>query len=229
MYMSQTGSGTTDYLTQRTVLAKDSPGVVGLATANVALSSIFDEVESQDITIASLYVTQGSIYDEAKSQNVSLGSIVTETESIDIALGTFQITQASILSELEPLDITLSSIYDESQSIYTALGSIDIALGSILAAVEVAAAPSIYNITMATADKEYLQALPSNTKQFEFRCRGDYDVRFAYETLKVGTPTAPYRTLEAKQTKFQQQLNTEATLYIACSTDSQIVELEVWV
>lgn len=237
--MAQTGSGTIDYLTQRVLLAKDSPGVVGLATANVTLGSILNEVASQDITFASLYITQGSIYDEVQSIDIALGSIDTTLGSILTEEINENVSLGSIVGAVESMDVTIASlfvaqgsIYDETQSIDIALASLSITQGSILTAVEsvdAAVTPSLYNISLITADTEYEQAFPSNTKQFEFRLRGDYDIRFAYEMLKVATPTAPYRTLEAKQTKFQQQLNAAATLYVACATAGQIVELEVWV
>lgn len=103
-------------------------------------------------------------------------------------------------------------------------------LTAISAGISDATTPTLYNVTMTTADTEYSQALPANTKQFEFRCRGNYDMRFAYATGKVATPTAPYRTLSAGQTKYQNDIDlTSITLYVACSQALQVVELEVWV
>ena len=55
--------------------------------------------------------------------------------------------------------------------------------------------PTVYNVTLTVADTEYSQALTANTREFRFRCRTLYDVRYAFVTGKVATPTAPYLTL----------------------------------
>ena len=86
--------------------------------------------------------------------------------------------------------------------------------------------PVVYNKTMTSADTEYSQALPAGTKAFTMQCRGDYDVRFAYVTGKVATPTAPYMTLKAGQNYFEDRLNlTSKTVYLACATASQVMEI----
>lgn len=92
-----------------------------------------------------------------------------------------------------------------------------------------ATTPTVYNITMTLANTEYGQALPAATKKFEFRCRGAFDIRYSYETGRVATPTAPYRTLASGITEYQTDLNlTGVTLYVACGNAAQVVELEVW-
>jgi len=92
-----------------------------------------------------------------------------------------------------------------------------------------ATTPTVYNITMTSADTEYSQALPDNTKSITFQCRGDYDIRFAFVTNKVATPTAPYMTLKAGQNYFENKINLSSkTLYLACATASQITEIICW-
>ena len=93
----------------------------------------------------------------------------------------------------------------------------------------VSATPTDYNIDLTLADTEYSQALPVNTEKFEFWCRGAYDIRFAFITGKVATPTASYLTLKAGTYAEEDNLNLAATtLYLACGTAAQIVELLVW-
>jgi len=94
----------------------------------------------------------------------------------------------------------------------------------------VATTPTVYNVTMTTANTEYSQALPANTKILEFRCQSTgYATRFAFETGKVAAPTAPYRSLDAGEVKTLDGLNlTSKTLYFACSTAAQVMEIECW-
>lgn len=90
--------------------------------------------------------------------------------------------------------------------------------------------PTIYNVTMTDADTEYSQVLPANTRLLEFRCQ-DLGVatRFAYETGKVATPTAPYRVLGAGEVKTLEGLNlVSKTLYFACASAGKIMEIECW-
>jgi len=88
---------------------------------------------------------------------------------------------------------------------------------------------SEYNITMTNADTEYSQALPTNTKIIQFQCRGDYDVRYAFTTGKVATPTAPYFTLKAGCTAQEDSISLSGkTIYFACSTAAQVIELLVF-
>jgi len=95
--------------------------------------------------------------------------------------------------------------------------------------VEKATGETSYNVTLASADTEYSQALPANTKRISFRCRTNYDVRFAFETGKVATPTAPYSTLKAGREYTEYDLDLAAvTLYLASSQAGVVVELECW-
>ena len=89
--------------------------------------------------------------------------------------------------------------------------------------------PTIYNVTLTSANTEYSQALPANTREFRFMCRTLFDVRFAYTTGKVATPTAPYMTLGAGLNYFSDYNNLSSqTLYFASSTAGVVVELEVF-
>ena len=90
--------------------------------------------------------------------------------------------------------------------------------------------PTVYNISIASADTEYSQALPSSTREFRFRCRTLFDVRYSFETGKVATPTAPYLTLPAGSDYISDNDDlTAETLYLASSEAGVVVELEIWV
>lgn len=57
--------------------------------------------------------------------------------------------------------------------------------------------PTVYNVTLTSADTEYSQAMVTNCRRFEFQARTDVAVRFAYVTGKVAGPANPYVTLKA--------------------------------
>lgn len=98
-------------------------------------------------------------------------------------------------------------------------------------AIGAATIPTIYNVPMTLADTEYSQALPANTKIVEFREQGmSSKIRYAFETGKVATPTAPYRSLNIGEVKTVEGLSLAAvTLYFACSIVGKVMEIEVWV
>ena len=92
-----------------------------------------------------------------------------------------------------------------------------------------ATTPTVYNVTLTNANTEYSQALPVNTKELRFRCRTLYDVRFAWVTGKVATPTEPYLTLPAGSDYWSDRNDLSSqTLFFASSTAGVVCELEVW-
>lgn len=96
--------------------------------------------------------------------------------------------------------------------------------------VEVGTDPIIYNITMTSADTEYSQAFPLNTKKFLFRCRDATVIRFAFETGKVAGPIEPYFTLPINESHKEDFVDLNGiVLYVACGVDAKVVELLVWV
>ena len=88
-----------------------------------------------------------------------------------------------------------------------------------------------YNKTLTSADTEYSQALPTNCRGFEFQSRTEADVRFAFATGKVATPTAPYMTLKAGDYYVSfplSQGSSPETLYLASATAGVVVEILAW-
>ena len=91
--------------------------------------------------------------------------------------------------------------------------------------------PTIYNVTLTDADTQYSQALPSNARFFEFQCLTAFDVRFAFETGKVATPTTPYLTLKSGGYYYSPEVNQGAspsTLYLASSEAAVVVQILAW-
>ena len=94
---------------------------------------------------------------------------------------------------------------------------------------DISTKPTAYNITLTLANTEYSQLLPSGIKELRFRCRTLYDVRFAWETGKVATPTAPYLTLPAGSDYFSDKKDISGKkIYLASSQAGVIIELSVW-
>ncbi len=89
--------------------------------------------------------------------------------------------------------------------------------------------PTVTNITLTDADTEFSQLLPSGTRDARFRCRTLFVIRFAFETGKVATPTAPYLTLPAGSDYITDRNDISGkTLFFASSEAGVIVELETW-
>jgi hypothetical protein len=85
--------------------------------------------------------------------------------------------------------------------------------------------PTCFNVTLTNADTEYSQTL-TDCKMVEFQARTSVDIRFAFVTGKVATPTAPYMTLKAGQWYYYEGKPT--TLYLASSTGGTVVEVLQW-
>jgi len=91
--------------------------------------------------------------------------------------------------------------------------------------------PTIYNVTLTSADTEYSQAISPNAKKFTLQCRSNADIRLAYVSGKVATPTAPYYTVKAGHIYWEDNLDTSmttTTLYLASSDAGVVVEIIVW-
>lgn len=87
-----------------------------------------------------------------------------------------------------------------------------------------------YNITLTSADTEYSQALPANTKKIEFWSRGKYAFRHSFVTGKVAGPTEPYLTAftnSAYESPGTANL-TSKTIYFATDVPGDVIEMRVW-
>ena len=82
--------------------------------------------------------------------------------------------------------------------------------------------------TLIVADTEYSVALPSSTRELRFRCRTLYDIRYAWETDKVATPTDPYATVSAGlEYRSDKKDLTGKILYLASSQAGVVVEISI--
>jgi hypothetical protein len=89
--------------------------------------------------------------------------------------------------------------------------------------------PTVYNITLTLINTEYSRLLPSGTREIRFRCRTIHDIRYAFVTGKVATPTEPYLTLPAGSDYHSDENDLSGkTVYFASSQAGVVVEVEVW-
>jgi len=91
--------------------------------------------------------------------------------------------------------------------------------------------PTTINKTLTSADTEYSVDL-TGVRQFSMQCRTASDVRFAFETGKVATSTAPYATMKSGST-FDSPSPISGTkfsgsIYLANAAGSVVVELVLW-
>ena len=104
---------------------------------------------------------------------------------------------------------------------------------SIVIATVVAAVgnyPAVYNLTLTNADTEYSQTLSGGIRKFTVQCRTNNNIRYAFASGYVATPTAPYGTIKAGSVYWEDGLKTTGNriLYFASSTAAVVVEITVW-
>lgn len=88
---------------------------------------------------------------------------------------------------------------------------------------------TLYNVTLTNVNTEYSQALPTTCRRLSFQCRASKDVRFAFVTGKVATPTAPYYTLKANTTYDSGPIHlASGTIYFAGTQAGNVMEVEAW-
>ncbi len=89
------------------------------------------------------------------------------------------------------------------------------------------------NLTLTDANFEYSAALPGGCQHFSFQCRTAFDIRFAFVTGKVATPTAPYLTLKSGGSfSSPEKLSLAAgfeTIYFASAQAGVVVEIIPWI
>lgn len=91
--------------------------------------------------------------------------------------------------------------------------------------------PTTVNQTLTDANTEYSVALPAGCRYFRMQCRTAADVRYAFETGKVATPTAPYNTMKSGtvyQTPEKFMASPGLTLYLAGGGAGLVVEIVTW-
>lgn len=90
--------------------------------------------------------------------------------------------------------------------------------------------PTVYVLSLVTANTEYSQALPDNTRVFTVQLREAHDTRLAFATGKVAGSTDPFLTLKSGQAfnSPEKLASSGQTIYAACGTANVHLEILVW-
>lgn len=94
------------------------------------------------------------------------------------------------------------------------------------ATIEQATAPTIYNVTVVSANTEISHTLSDNTKSFLIRVRGHSTLKLAFNSGESGTN---YFTVAAGSNYLAEGLNFSGNIYFQTNKASQIVEILEWV
>lgn len=166
---------------------------------------------------------------------------ITTVQATDLDIRNLSSTSDSVTAEISNVvhvddnDSTLS--VDDGGGSLTVDGTVAVSSSALPtgAATEATLAKQLattiteYNIHLTNANTEYSQTLPSNTKAFEFQCRQNHDIRFAFTAGKVAGPTSPYFTLKAGRTYYKENLDlSNKTIYFASETAGDDIELLVY-
>lgn len=89
------------------------------------------------------------------------------------------------------------------------------------------ATPHNYIVTLVAADTEYQVAIAA-CHGYEFRARGNVELRYAFATGRVAVPTDPYLTLTAGGQYETTAILLAHTLYLAADVPGTVVELLVY-
>jgi hypothetical protein len=86
--------------------------------------------------------------------------------------------------------------------------------------------PTIYNVSVPTANTEVSQALSNGTKKFSIRCRGNAKIQLSFASGDSGTT---YVTIPAGVTYTEDSVSFTGSLYFQTSLPSQMIEIVEWV
>jgi hypothetical protein len=181
------------------------------------------ETVNVSVQNATLAVTQSGTWTVIISGTVTITGTVAATQSGTWNIATLtSITNTVNVAIASSVTITVTGAVTVSGTVLTDIETNTDAL------VKTATTPAIYNVTMTSADTEYTQALPANTKKFLVQCRDGTAFRLAFETGKVATPTEPYLTVATDAVYYEDEVLSSATVYVGCGSAGKVVEILAW-
>ena len=179
------------------------------STKKVTLVAPFDALDEERILKITNLTTRAIMYDSER-----------RTHPISMAAGVITCTYDSTgMANGDDLQIIVDLGGDTANPIY-----VDMAGGE-----GAATTPTEYEITMTSADTQYSQALPANTKKFSIQCTDSIETRISVVDGKVATPTMPYETLYAGQTYWDDGVYLSSkTIYAACGSAGKKMFVRAW-
>ena len=199
-------------------------------TERRSLLYVYDSVT--DAWIPAKGDADGNLYMELESADIQIGAVEVKNATTDDRLTVTANGDAQVTLDSEVVAVDATGQGDvpvtlDSEAVVLGAGTANIGKVDVPTAT-----PTVYNVTLTSADTEYSQAMPANCRGFEFQARTSAAVRFAFVTGKVATPTAPYMTLKAGDYYFTPTINQGAspsTLYLASSVAGTVAEIIAWV
>lgn len=94
------------------------------------------------------------------------------------------------------------------------------------ATLESGSTPTIYNVSVPTANVEVSQALSPQTKKFSIRVRGLAKLKLSYDSGQSGIT---YLTISPGAVYTEDMLNFSGTLYFQSNVSGTTVEIVEWV
>jgi hypothetical protein len=92
--------------------------------------------------------------------------------------------------------------------------------------------PTLFNVTMTTANSEYNQALPANTKKVLMSVQAgnsSFNYRYAFVSGKAAPPISPFKQYNGDIEYGIDNINiASGTIYFACSLAGQVMQIECW-
>ena len=207
--------------------AVDIKSIGGTAQTGGDMIALLTTIDTDTSDIAT---DTGNIYLDTTDIAVDTGTIASDTTNILADTTAILLDTANMDTNLATVAGDTTNILADTNAILLDTANIDTNIGTLVTNTTAPTTPVIYNISIAVAGTEYSQALPANTKKFALSIIDGTigeNFRFAYETGKVATPTAPYRQLDQGFEYSQDGVSSSATVYIAASNIC-VAQLEVW-
>lgn len=86
--------------------------------------------------------------------------------------------------------------------------------------------PTIYNLTLTSADTEYSQSLPEYVTKIMIKARSTTStIKLAWVSGQSGST---YITIPANQTYWDDYVGASLTAFVQSSTAGEVVEFQVW-
>lgn len=175
------------------------------------------ELKASSAAIGKLVANDGVDIGDVTVNNSTDIKVTLDSEAVVLGAGSAAIGKLAANSGVDIGDVDVTSIAAGTNNI----GMVDTPT----------ATPTAYALTLTDANTEYNQALSAHCRGFEFQCRTETTIRFAFATGKVATPTDPYMTLKAGDYFSSPKLHMAdaRTLYFASATAGAVVEILEWV
>ena len=213
-----------------------STGGLKIASTGFPTSTSID-IASGNIVVSTgkivLYTSTGlegtRITDGTDTLDIDASGRITLTPLTTSSVVGSELTTGGSLMSTSGLKVTSTGISVSQSSSFTISA---LTTSTIIGVVpSYSATPTIYNVTLSLTDTEYSQAFLSSTRAFEFKCRTDVDIRYAFTSSIIATPSSSYMTLKAGTEYYKEDLSLTTTQYIYIATDSTaapVTEITMW-